>query len=102
MTVTASVVQVALYVLLFAVPLTAISGAWLEGHALTLLGGVVVPPALVESHKLGAKIAEIHTWLGDAIMWLAGAHSLAALFHHFILKDDVLRSMFPRRGATSR
>jgi cytochrome b561 len=102
MTVTASVVQVALYVLLFAVPLTAISGAWLEGHALTLLGGVVVPPALVESHKLGVKIAEIHTWLGDAIMWLAGAHSLAALFHHFILKDGVLRSMFPRRRVTSR
>jgi cytochrome b561 len=102
MTVMANVVQVALYVLLFAVPLTAISGAWLEGHALTLLGGIVVPPALVESHELGAKVAKIHTWLGDAIMWLAGAHSLAALVHHFILKDGVLRSMFPRLKATCR
>ena len=102
MIVTANVVHFALYVLLFVVPLTAICGAWLEGHALTLLGGVVVPPALVESHEIGAKIAEIHTWLGDAIMWLAGVHSFAALFHHFILEDGVLRSMFPRRRATRR
>jgi cytochrome b561 len=93
----ASTIQVALYVLLFAVPLTAISGAWLEGHALTLLGGLAIPPATVESHELGAKIAEIHTWLGDAIMWVAGTHALAALIHHFILKDSVLRSMLPSR-----
>ncbi|HVB48265.1 MAG TPA: cytochrome b/b6 domain-containing protein [Burkholderiales bacterium] len=102
MSVTASVVQVALYVLLFAVPLTAISGAWLEGHALTLLGGLAVSPAVIESHDLGVRIAEIHTWLGDAIMWLAGAHALAALFHHLMLKDRVLRSMLPRRWARSR
>jgi cytochrome b561 len=102
MSVTASAVQVALYVLLFAVPLTAISGAWLEGHPLTLLAGIVVPSALAESHELGATIAEIHTWLGDAIMWLAGAHAGAALVHHFILKDGVLRSMLPRRKAKSQ
>jgi cytochrome b561 len=97
MSVMASTVQVALYVLLLAVPLTAISGAWLEGHSLTLLGGLSIPPAVVESHELGARIAKIHTWFGDAILWVAGAHALAALFHHFILKDRVLRSMLTSR-----
>jgi cytochrome b561 len=29
-------------------------------------------------------------------MWLAGAHALAALYHHFVLKDRVLASMLPR------
>lgn len=101
MTVSARVVQVALYVLLFAVPLTAITGAWLEGHPLTLLGNLEIPPLLGKSHELGANIAEIHGWLGDTIIWLAGAHALAALFHHYILKDDVLRTMLPARKRTS-
>lgn len=99
MTFAARAVQVALYALLFAVPLTAIAGAWLEGHALTLLGGLTIPPALGESHALGEKTAEIHAWLGDAIVWLAGVHAAAALFHHYVLKDGVLRSMLPQRGA---
>jgi len=96
MRVSAWAVQAALYVLLLAVPLTAIAGAWLEGHALTFLFGMVVPPPVPKSHALGAKIAEVHTWLGDAILWVAGAHAAAALFHHFLLKDNVLLSMLPR------
>lgn len=99
MDVTARVVQAALYVLLVAVPLTAIAGAWLEGHALTLLGGFTLPAPVAESHALGARIAVAHTWLGDAIVWLAGAHALAGLFHHYVLKDGVLASMLPRRNA---
>jgi len=97
MSIAASVVQASLYVLLFALPLTAISGAWLEGHPLTLLGHVLIHPPLAESHALGATIANIHTWLGDAILWLAGVHAAAALYHHYILKDNVLRSMLLRR-----
>jgi len=40
-------------------------------------------------------IASIHTWLGDAILWIAGVHAAAALYHHFVLRDRVLRSMLP-------
>jgi cytochrome b561 len=29
-------------------------------------------------------------------MWVAGLHALAALFHHFFLRDGVLVSMLPR------
>ena len=92
-------VQAALYALLFALPITAISGAWLEGHPLTLLGPISIPPPLAESHALGARIAEVHTWLGDLIMWLAGVHAGAALLHHYVLKDDVLRAMLPHRSS---
>ena len=95
MQLTSSVVQGMLYVLLFAVPLTAIAGSWLEGHPLTLLGGLEIAPPIAKSHALGESIAEIHTWLGDTILWLAGFHALAALYHHFILKDQVLQSMLP-------
>lgn len=95
MAITAKVVQGALYLLLFALPFTAISGAWLEGHPLTLLAGIKVAPLLGVSHDQGATIAKIHTWLGDAILWLAGLHAVAGLFHYYVLKDDVLASMLP-------
>jgi cytochrome b561 len=93
---TARVVQIALYALLFAVPLTAITGAWLEGHPLTLVAGIRIPPWIRESHATGATIASVHTWLGDAIVWVAGVHALAGLYHHFVLNDGVLKSMLPR------
>ena len=92
----AKVIQIALYGLLFAVPMTAIAGAWLEGHPLTLLAGIEIAPPIALSHDLGATIADIHTWLGDAIVWLAGLHAAAAIFHHVILKDRVLLTMLPR------
>jgi cytochrome b561 len=93
----ATLMQTSLYVLLFAVPLTAMAGAWLEGHPLTLLGGLQIAPPLAEHHAAGETIAEVHTWLGDAILWLAGLHALAALYHQFVLRDGVLASMLPGR-----
>jgi len=96
MSIAAKAVQLTLYLLLFALPLTAISGAWLEGHPLTLLAGLEIAPLVGVSHNFGATVATIHTWLGDAILWLAGFHALAGLYHHFILKDGVLVSMLPR------
>jgi cytochrome b561 len=88
-------VQALLYALLLALPVTAVTGAWLEAHPLTLLAGVRIPPILPESHDLGRGIASVHGWLGDAILWVAGLHAAAALYHHFIRKDGVLISMLP-------
>ena len=45
-----------------------------------------------------AKLADwgdVHGVLGDAIMWLAGLHAAAAIFHHLVLKDGVLSAMLP-------
>ena len=57
--------------------------------------GLEIAPPFAASHELGVAIATIHTWLGDAILWVAGLHAAAALYHHFILKDGVLASMLP-------
>jgi cytochrome b561 len=95
MRLSSNAVRAVLYTLLLALPLTAISGAWLEGHPLTLLGNVRIGPLLAEAHVAGSSIASIHTWLGDTILWVAGVHATAALYHHFVLRDIVLRSMLP-------
>lgn len=88
----------ALYALLFAVPASAILGAWFGGHAINLYGLGSVGP-LFGRWDLGASLAEIHGTLGDAIMWLAGLHAAAALYHHFFLRDRVLKQMLPGLGA---
>ncbi|WP_256870465.1 cytochrome b/b6 domain-containing protein [Chromobacterium haemolyticum] len=35
-------------------------------------------------------LKEAHEWLGNALMWLAILHAAAALWHHFIVKDNTL------------
>jgi cytochrome b561 len=91
----ATAAHLGLYALLLAIPLTAIAGAWLEAHPLTLFGIGNVGPLLPQAHDLGQSIAYIHTILGNVIIWLAGLHAAAALFHHFILRDNTLLSMLP-------
>ena len=95
MRMTAKLGHVILYILLLLLPLTAISGAWLEGHPLTLLGNIRIVPWLAEAHAAGSSIATLHTWLGETIVWVAGVHAVAGLYHHFVLRDRVLRSMLP-------
>ena len=75
----------------------AILGAWLEGHPLALLAVGNIDPWLPQSRHLGLALADIHGWLGNAVMWLAGLHATAALYHHFWRRDTVLLSMLPGR-----
>lgn len=96
MVIASKAVQLTLYLLLFAVPLTAILGAWFEGHPLTLIAGLQIHAPFGIDHKAGAAISNIHTWLGDAILWLAGLHALAAIYHHVLLRDNVLSAMLPQ------
>lgn len=90
-------VHFVLYGLLIATPITAIVGAWLEGHPLTLLAFGNIAPMLSQAHDIGQSLASIHPILGDAILWVAGLHAAAALYHHFFLRDRVLVTMLPGR-----
>jgi cytochrome b561 len=94
--------QFALYILLVAAPLTAIVGAWAEGHQLTLLGPVGLGPWPAGSADLGRTLTQVHTTLGNVILWAAGLHAAAALFHHFVLRDTVLTAMLPVRAPSER
>ncbi|MBZ9978396.1 cytochrome b [Mesorhizobium sp. B2-4-13] len=82
----------ALYALLFAVPATAMVGALFGGHPVTVYGLGAIGPF---SGSWGAPLAEIHGTLGDVMMWIAGLHAAAAIFHHFFLRDRVLSQMLP-------
>lgn len=92
----ASAAHWALYLLMAAMPI----GGWLILSA----AGKPVPffgfelPALVAPDKaLARQVQEIHETVGRAGYWLIGLHAIAALFHHYFMRDDTLLRMLPRR-----
>ena len=44
------------------------------------------------AHQL---IGQAHNWIGWAIVVTAAGHAAAALYHHYVVKDNVLRRMLP-------
>lgn len=92
----ARLVQGVLWLLLLVLPLSALLALGSEGHPLTLLGGVRIDqlPWIAALPIAGwADWGELHGLLGDLLLWLAGAHAAAAIFHHVVRKDGVLNSM---------
>ena len=85
-----------LWLLMLAVPVTAMLALGSEGHPLTLLGGLRVNEMPFIAQSALAPMAdwgEVHGLLGDIILNLAGLHAAAAIYHHLVLKDGVLRAM---------
>ena len=96
MSISAKMIQAALYFLLLAVPLTAVFGIWLNGDELNLIANTTIIAPFAAMETAGELLLDLHPILADVLIWLAGAHAAAALFHHYILKDNVLKSMMSK------
>lgn len=85
----------ALYTVLIVMPLT----GWIMSSALNLplvyLGLIYVPSPFGVDRALGEAMRYVHQGLALTLLVLVSIHVLAALYHHFILRDDVLRRMLP-------
>jgi cytochrome b561 len=91
------IVHWALYGLLVAVPMA----GWIGISLFPALGifGLFDLPGLVAPNEDMAKRALLaHKFMAYALVGLIFAHTGAALFHHFIRKDGVLRRMLPKRN----
>lgn len=101
MHITAQATHGLLWLLLLAVPFSALLALASAGHPLTLLGGVRVNEMPLIAQSSLAHLADwgdVHGVLGDMVLWLAGLHAVAAIGHHVLLQDGVLLSMLrPRR-----
>lgn len=64
--------------------------------------GVLPLPAIIGAdEELGEDLAGLHAIVANVLAVLVLVHIAAALRHHFLIKDDVLRRMLPgRRSAT--
>ncbi|MFM5395825.1 cytochrome b [Aeromonas veronii] len=59
--------------------------------------GLELPALLSPSPDLKGLIKEVHETLGNIGYALIGLHTVAALYHHHILKDNTLTNMLPPR-----
>jgi cytochrome b561 len=59
--------------------------------------GLYLPALLAPDKALGHSLGEIHETIGTIGYYLIGLHAAAALFHHYVMRDDALRRMLPRR-----
>lgn len=94
-------IHVTLYALLFAVPLLGVSMMLAKGTPWDF-AGVALPVLPAPDRSLAHAIAEVHETLGNVLMYLAGFHAAAALFHHVFQRDDTLRRMLPARRTALR
>lgn len=91
----AKLVHLALYGLLFAVPVVGVVTLFHGGEALSLFGLYDVPSPWPRSRELKHYSKEIHELLAHALILLAFLHAAAALAHHYILQDRTLKRMMP-------
>jgi cytochrome b561 len=89
--------HLALYALMFVIPVIGFVTFIYHGRIFhfglfDMNLGIKKNPAIFEPTE------DIHGYLAYALFALAGAHALAALWHHFIRHDGVLARMWPAKG----
>lgn len=87
----------ALYVLMLAIPLSGWLMSSAKGYQTVWFGVLPLPDLLGKDKQLGDMLAELHGALNGLMMLIVVIHALAALKHHFIDRDDVLKRMLPSR-----
>ena len=84
-----------LHMLLVAEAALGFAFRWGAGRPMDFFG-TGIPPLIGEMAKpLRRELREFHEWIGWAIIVLALLHAGAALYHHYVLKDRVLKRMLP-------
>ena len=88
--------QITLYIFMMGMPLA----GWLllsaEGKPIPFFG-LQLPALIGENKDLAELIKEIHATSATVGYFLIGLHASAALFHHYVLKDNTLLRILPKR-----
>jgi cytochrome b561 len=82
-----------LYLLMIAIPLSGWLMSSAKGFQTVWFGVLPIPDLLGRDKALGDLLQEVHEALNVLLMLTLAGHVGAALWHHFVLKDDTLRRM---------
>jgi cytochrome b561 len=95
-TLSSKLIHLALYALMIGMPLA----GWLirsgEGHGVAFWG-LELPPLIAKNGALAESLEGWHATGAEIGYWLVGLHTVAALYHHYVGKDDTLTRMLPAR-----
>jgi len=87
--------HVALYVLLFTVPILGWAGTSAFGARIMVFGLFELPMILEKNRELATPLLQIHGYLAFTLCAVFLLHIGAALHHHFVRKDETLSRMLP-------
>jgi cytochrome b561 len=91
----AKLTHVLLYGLLIAMPLSGWALTNAHGVSLRFLGALHLPRLLAADSDLADELSDYHVWLAWCMLAFVAMHAIAALWHHFVRRDAVLRAMLP-------
>lgn len=91
----AKILKIYLYVLIVGAPILGWVLVSAEGHAVILFGQSL-PSIAAVSKGLAELVAEAHELLGLSGYAVISVHALAALYHHYFVKDNTLERMLPK------
>lgn len=83
-----------LYLLIIAMPLAGWIGASSAGKP-PHIGDIKLQLPIPESKALIETMFELHEYIAYGIIVLVSIHVAAALYHHYVKKDNILRRMLP-------
>ena len=88
-----------LYGLIFVTTIAgwALTGTMRTPVAIELFGFIEVPQLLAPGSGFHEVLEEAHELASYLLIALAGVHVMAALYHHFVLRDGVLLRMLGRK-----
>jgi cytochrome b561 len=90
----ARLVQFLLYLALVVQPLSGILGVMYFGKSVPFFGLFQIPAIVAPDRDMGKLMFDvIHGTNAWILLGLIGIHAAGALYHHFIRRDDVLRTM---------
>jgi cytochrome b561 len=87
----ATATHLALYALLVATLILGLANTLVRGDS--IFGLFALPSLAPGDRALRGQIEDLHSWSATVLLMLAGIHAAAALWHHYIRKDGVLRRM---------
>lgn len=98
----ASMTHMALYASLIVQPIIGLAATSAKGITLRFLGLVPLPSFVAPDPDVADTLLDYHMWSAWVLFALVGAHGAAALWHHFVKRDGVLRAMLPGRESPVR
>jgi len=90
----AHAMHIMLYIVMFVQPLSGWLMSSLGGHSVKFFG-LEIPALAGKDKAMQGIIHEVHEITAIVLIVLFVVHVAAALFHHYVRKDDVLRRMLP-------
>jgi cytochrome b561 len=87
--------HVTLYAFLFAQPIVGLVMSWASGFPTILFDSFTVPNPIGTDQALYDTLSEVHEISGFVLLGLIAVHAAAAIRHHVVKKDAVLRRMLP-------